>query len=89
MKLNVRAFALTCGIIWGIGLFLITWWIILFNGTVDEPTFIGRIYLGYHVTPSGSVLGLLWAFVDGFIGGWIFAWLYNLISSRTSKTKEA
>jgi hypothetical protein len=28
MRLNVKAFALTFGIIWGLGLFILTWWII-------------------------------------------------------------
>jgi len=79
MKLNVKAFALTCGLIWGIGLFVLTWWIILIEGFTDDPTFIGRIYLGYKISALGSVLGLVWAFFDGLIGGAIFAWLYNLI----------
>ena len=80
MKLDVKAFALTCGIICGVGLFLITWWIILFEGATGEPTIIGRVYLGYKICPLGSIIGLVWAFVDGLIGGAIFAWLYNRIS---------
>jgi hypothetical protein len=32
MKLNVRAFALTCGLVWGLGLFIFTWWIMAFDG---------------------------------------------------------
>ena len=84
MKLNVKAFALTCGIIWGMGLFMLTWWIIAFEGSSTDITFIGRLYRGYTVSPAGSVIGLLWAFADGAIGGAIFAWLYNLIASRTS-----
>ena len=51
MKLNVRAFALTCGIIWGVGLFLLTWWIILFEGATGEPTLIGLVYRGFTVSP--------------------------------------
>lgn len=88
MKLNVLAFALTCGIIWGVGLFLITWWLIAFGGEIAEPTFIGRVYLGYRISPLGSIIGLVWAFADGFIAGAIFAWLYNRISVRSSSTKE-
>jgi len=42
-------------------------------------TFLGRVYRGYAVTPLGSLIGMIWAFVDGLIGGAIFAWLYNLI----------
>ena len=88
MKLNVKAFALTCGLILGGGLFFITWWIILTGGATGESTFIGRVYLGYRISPLGSIIGLIWAFVDGLIGGGIFAWLYNRISSGISSTKE-
>ena len=88
MKLNVKAFALTCGFVWGIGLFLITWWVIIFDGATGEPTLIGRLYRGYCISPLGSIIGLIWAFVDGVIGGAIFAWLYNLISASFS-SKEA
>jgi len=79
VKLNVRAFALACALIWGPGLFLITWWIIAFDGATAEITLIGKIYRGYSITPLGSVIGLAWGLVDGLVGGAIFAWLYNLL----------
>ena len=79
MKLDVKAFALACALIWGIGLFAITWWIIILEGAAGGQTFLGRIYIGYEVTPLGSVIGLVWAFFDALIGGAIFAWLYNTI----------
>jgi len=88
MKLNVRAFALTCGLVWGVGLFLLTWWIIAFDGATGEPTLIGRLYRGYSISPAGSFIGLIWAFVDGLVIGAIFAWLYNLVAARIS-SKEA
>lgn len=77
MKLNVKACALACGLLWGVGLLALTWWIILFEGATGDITFIGRLYRGYSITPAGSVIGLLWGLVDGAIGGAIFAWLYN------------
>lgn len=82
MKLNVKAFALTCGVVWGLGLFLLTWWIILFDGATGEITIIGRIYRGFNISPVGSLIGLIWALIDGAIGGAIFAWLYNLVAAR-------
>ena len=88
MTLNVRAFALTCGVIWGLGLFVLTWWIMAFDGATGEMTFIGRLYRGYTISPLGSIVGLMWAFVDGVIGGAIFAWLYNLISRRGAATAD-
>jgi len=80
MKLNVKAFALTCGIIRRAGLFLLTWWVVTLSGATGETTLTGHIYPGYSISPLGSVIGMAWAFVDGAFGGAIFAWLYNLIS---------
>jgi hypothetical protein len=87
MRLNIKAFALTCGLIWGFGLFLLTWWIIAFEGASGDLTFIGRIYRGYSLSPTGSFIGLIWALIDGFIGGAVFAWLYNLITGRISRQR--
>ncbi len=84
MTLDVRAFALACGILWGLGLFALTWWIIAFDGATGEPTFLGRLYRGYTISAAGSFVGLVWAFLDGLVGGAIFAWLYNrLVGWRT------
>lgn len=85
MKLNVKAFALAFGLVWGFGLFLFTWWLIAFDGATGEITLIGRLYRGYNISPLGSVIGLLWGLIDGAIGGAIFAWLYNFISDKGSK----
>ena len=88
MKLNVWAFGLTCALIWGLGLFILTWWVIAFEGleaAAEIKTMVTRIYRGYAITPVGSVIGLVWAFFDGLIGGVVFAWLYNLIAGRMAK----
>jgi len=82
MKLDVKAFALACALVWGFGLFILTWWIIAFDGATGDPTFIGKLYRGYTVSPAGSFIGLVWALVDGAIGGAIFAWLYNFLAGR-------
>ena len=88
MKLNVKAFELTCALVWGIGIFLGTWWIIFFDGPSQQIIFLSRIYRGYTVTPLGSIIGLIWALADGLIVGAIFAWLYNLIASPCSSKKS-
>ncbi|MCF7838857.1 MAG: bacteriophage holin [Candidatus Marinimicrobia bacterium] len=77
MKLSIKAFALACGLVWGVGLLVLTWWIILFDGASGASTFIGKIYRGYNISPMGSVIGLVWGLVDGAIGGAVFAWVYN------------
>ena len=82
MKLNIKAFSLTCGLFWGVGLLLITWWIILFDGASGSATLIGKVYRGFNISATGSLIGFIWAFADGIIGGAIFAWLYNLLHGK-------
>lgn len=82
MRLDVKAFAITCGLLMGLGLFLATWWIIVLDGPSDRMTFIGQIYRGYGLNAVGSLVGLVWGLVDGAIGGALFAWLYNVLVGR-------
>ncbi len=84
MKLNIKAFALACAIVWGLGLFLVTWWVIILDGPNTAMNELARIYRGYTVTPLGSLVGLAWAFVDGLVVGAVFAWLYNRLAVRTA-----
>lgn len=85
MKLNVNAMGLTWGLFIGVGLFLITWWIILFDGSGIVNLPIMYIYRGYSVTPIGSFIGLIWGLIDGYIGGVIFAWIYNQMVKKCIK----
>ncbi len=82
MKFNVKAYAFTFGIWSGVGLFLLTWWIIILEGSSEDLTLIGRIYPGYNISPIGSVFGLVWGFADGLIFGALFAWLYNVFAAK-------
>lgn len=89
MKLNVKALALASGLIWGLGLFAGTWWLIAFEGATGEVTLIGKFYRGYTVSEVGSLIGLAWAFVDALIGGAVFALLYNFLVSRFTRKAPA
>lgn len=88
MKLNIKAFALACGIIWGVGLMIGTWWIMVFEGATHERYFLGLIYRGYNISAIGSLLGLIYGFFDGLIGGALLAWLYNLLSQKMTRRAE-
>ncbi len=88
MRINVRAFAVTFAIWWGVGIFLLTWWLIAWGGATGEPTFLGRIYIGYEISPLGSVIGLVWGLIDALIAGAIFAWLYNFAATKLPSGTE-
>ncbi len=87
MKLNIKAFSLTSGLILGLGIFVMTWWVIAFDGVTGASTPIGSVYRGYNISPLGSIIGLIWGAVGGLIGGAIFAWVYNTIGERISGTE--
>ena len=78
MKLNLKAFALTCGIFWGVSMFLMTLWVVnLGSGYNALLESFRSFYIGYTISNVGSVLGLIHGFLDGLIGGAIFVWIYN------------
>ena len=85
MKLNIKAFALTCELIWGLGLFCLAWWLIILENGNPAPCLLNRMYPGYTMTPIGSVIGLIWGFIDAGIGGLFFAWIYNLMVEKFQK----
>lgn len=89
MRLHVKAFALTFGLVWGFGLLFLTWWILIFDGATGEATLIGKVYRGYSISPVGSLIGLAWALPDGLIGGAIFAWVYNLLVAFLQRREDA
>ena len=84
MKMNIPAFTLAFGIWWGGALFLLTWWLIFLDADPGTLSVLQTAYLGYSITPLGSVIGLAWGLVDGAVGGAVLAWLYNLLSDRFS-----
>jgi len=77
MKISVKALALSMGIFWGFCL-LISTLLAVYTGYLKETvSMMEGIYPYYSVTPMGSIAGLVWGFVDGFMVGLIFGWLYN------------
>ena len=67
MKLNVLAFGLACGLIWGFGVFCLPWWVMAFKGATRDPLVLGHIYRGFNVSPLGSVIGLGYGLVNGLV----------------------
>jgi hypothetical protein len=87
MRLSVKAFTLTCGLIWG-GALLVVGLCNLASPGYGEAFLRGMssVYPGYHATRSlGDVLvGTGYGLVDGGLGGLIFAWLYNVFAGGTT-----
>ena len=77
MKLNLKALSLSFGLVWAGAVFLTT--------LLSVPTGYGKgflelltsLYPGYSVSWTGSIIGLIYAFVDGLISALIFGAIYN------------
>lgn len=89
MQLNVKALAITGGILWGIYLF----WVVLIGGAFgirtiwaspDIAKIVVSIYPGLTLTVGGAFLALIYGFFCGAFCGGILGWLYNWISEKFS-----
>jgi len=77
MKINIRALALSMGIVAGLVVFLLTAWFLLlgYNGSILAK--LGSVYLGYSVSWFGSIVGFAYGFLDGVVFGALFGFIYN------------
>ena len=77
MKINEKNLAIAGGLSWGLWLFVLT---ILSTATGYASAFLQPIisvYPGYTITYVGSIIGLIWGFIDAGIGLYVLAWIYN------------
>lgn len=77
MRLNAKALGLAAGILWGLSVFLLTVWILIIDSPGNTLVLLSKIYIGYDVSWTGAVIGLVYGFVDGLIGGVLLALIYN------------
>ncbi|TRZ80490.1 hypothetical protein D4R86_04270 [bacterium] len=82
MKLNVKAFGLAGGILWSASIFLLTWMGILGYGSQDAAGIAKSYYIGYSLTPIGSLIGAVYGFFDAGIACILFAFLYNKFAPK-------
>jgi hypothetical protein len=85
MKLDLRAFAITAGLIWAVAI------LVTAVANIAWPPYgqeflqaVASIYPGYKATASigQAISGALYGLVDAAIMGAIFAWVYNRLASR-------
>lgn len=81
MKLNIKAFSLTCAIIWAVLIILIA---VIYKLTGSYARLFLDLLISIYPWTSLSCKGLtllaIWGFVDGLICGLVFSWLYNLMA---------
>jgi hypothetical protein len=85
MRLNVRAFAFSTGILWALAVFITGITNLMWVGYGDAfLEIVASLYPGYDAERSfGDILvGTLYALVDGTVCGLVFCWVYNLVAGK-------
>lgn len=78
--------ALTCGILFGFGLFVMTIWLVIRGGLEVGPHLglLGYYFPGYSVTWGGAFLGLFYGALVGAVVGAAIAFVYNRVAALRS-----
>ena len=86
-QLNAKALGLTLGVLFGLIMFIATNWLVVKGGREVGPhlQLIGQFFIGYSVSFLGSIIGLIYGFLGGYICGAFTAWLYNIILTSCKK----
>lgn len=92
MKLNLRALAVTSGIVWALALFLTGLVNLIWRGYGEAfLKIMASVYPGYHAAGSigDLIVGTLYAILDGVICGLVFGWFYNLFLGKGNSSKQS
>lgn len=83
VAIQAGVLALVCAVLGGLALFLMTVWLVIKGGprVGQHLSLLGQYLIGYSVTWTGSVVGLLYGAIIGGILGWTVAKIYNGVAS--------
>jgi hypothetical protein len=86
LRLSGHVLGLVLGILFSLIIFIATNWLVIKGGSVVGPhlSLLSQYFIGYSVSFVGSLIGVLYAFVLGYISGLIIAWVYNQIVAMTA-----
>lgn len=81
MKLKPWALGITLGTLWGSTIFFTTLLSVYTGyGKLFLEALPQSLYPGYSISLAGSLLGLVYGFLDGLICGVLIGWIYNRIA---------
>jgi len=80
-RIRTGALAIVCAMIGGGGLFVMTAWLLIKDGSHvgQHLQLLSNYFLGYSVTWWGSVVGLFYGALCGGVIGWAVGTIYNWI----------
>lgn len=81
LLLNGKAMGLGLGLVLGLGVFIVTNWLVLKGGNPIGPhlALLSQFFIGYRVSFLGSIVGFAYGFALGTLSGALISWIYNKI----------
>jgi hypothetical protein len=83
LLLNAKVVGLVLGILFALGIFVATNWLVIKGGERVGPhlQLLSQYFIGYKVTFLGSLIGAVYGFALGTLCGALIGWIYNKIAS--------
>lgn len=80
-RIRTNALAVVCAIMGGLGLFVMTAWLVIKDGphVGEHLQLLSNYFIGYSVTWRGSVVGLFYGALCGGVIGWAVGMIYNKV----------
>jgi hypothetical protein len=98
LRLNAVVQGLVTGVVFGLGIFVATNWLVLKGGPIGPEgeavigphlSLLSQFFKGYRVTFMGSLIGFAYGFLSGFFIGYSVARIYNwMVDFRESKQSK-
>jgi hypothetical protein len=91
LRLNATIQGLVAGFVLGLGIFIATNVLLLKGGEVVGPhlALLGQFFVGYQVTFTGSLIGLAYGFLVGFLLAYFTSRTYNWLADyRESRQRH-
>lgn len=83
VRIQSGVLTVVCALIGGLGLFAMTAWLLIKDGpnVGQHLNLLGNYFIGYSVTWTGSLVGLLYGALVGGVFGWTIGRIYNAVVS--------
>ena len=82
MKQNSILLGLSGGIVFGGALLILTLLATFTGYAVEGLTMLTHFYPGYSISIGGSIIALIYGFIDGFILLFSIKWVYHYLGGK-------
>lgn len=78
-RIKTRVLAIVCALVAGVGLFLMTAWLLIRGGphVGEHLQLLSNYFIGYSVSWWGSIVGFFYGALFGGVVGWAIGTIYN------------